>query len=478
MPGSLPTPQVVRFDALGVVDGVGAAFSPGSVLIRRADRVSSVLAVGRTGDVARHEAGGRAGMGAGRGGGDEVGVVRRPSSILTPGFVNTHAHLDLTHIGPRPFDPEGGFVGWIDMVRRGRLVDPQSIAASVRRGIDLSLAAGVVAVGDIGGAAGGRPNLTPWRTLRASGLAGVSFLEFFGIGSTQDRAGAAVDQELAEARRETGNEPCGVRLGLQPHAPNTVGSRLFRRSVELAKAHGLPLATHLAETMEEREFVARGTGPQRDLLERLGIWDDVILTDLGRGLAPAEHLEPVLREAGRAARPFLVAHMNDADDRAIEILAASRTRVAYCPRASAYFGAERVFGPHRYREMMGAGVLVALGTDSIINLPKESAGSAGIGILDEMRFLHARGGTDARALLQMGTVNGATALGLDHSGFEFGAGNPIEGLVAVRVVEENQDPPRAVDERDLAEFLLSARIAVPELLVSNNSRESSGNSGS
>lgn len=387
-----------------------------------------VLAAGPSEEVRRHPGAG------GRG----VEVVERPGSVLMPGLVNAHTHLDLTHLGPRPHDPGAGFVPWVEMIRQGRHADEAAIAASVARGARLSLLAGTVAVGDIGGAVRGRPSLAPWRALRSTGMRGVSFLEYFGIGSTARRSRAAVAEVLASASREASGR--GAALGLQPHAPNTVSTWLYGESVELARGEpARPLATHLAETPEERVFVARGTGPQRALLERLGLWEDAILGDVGRGLDPVAHLAPVL-----ALTPMLLAHVNDADDAAIRTLARSRASVVYCPHASAYFAAERHFGGHRYREMLDAGVNVALGTDSIVNLPRgsertpspgraEADAGRGMSILGEMRMLGERDGADPVTLLRMATVNGARALGLTEQAFVLGAGGPLAGLIGVDV---------------------------------------------
>ena len=327
-------------------------------------------------------------------------------------------------------------MGWIEAIRQGRRTEPDAIAASVREGIRLALAGGTVAVGDIAGAAGGRPTVAPLETLQDSPLLGVCFVEFFGIGNRLEQSTARLGRLAAELERFAIGAHRGVRPGLQPHAPNTVDLNLYLRAATL----GLPLATHLAETLDEREFVARGTGAQRRLLERLGIWDDSILERIGRGQSPVEHLAPALD----AAR-FIAAHINDCDDAAIEILARTGTCVAYCPRASAYFGAERTLGPHRYRDLNRAGVTVALGTDSIVNLPAASADAhrGGISVLDEMRLLHGRDGADPVVLLRMATINGARALGLPEAAFAFEVGSELAGLVAVEV-DGADDPVRSV----------------------------------
>jgi cytosine/adenosine deaminase-related metal-dependent hydrolase len=404
--------------------------------------------------------------------------------VLLPGFVNAHTHLDLTHLGPRPHQPDDGFVAWVEMIRAGRHAADAAIADSVRRGIELSLAAGTVAIGDIAGAPRGRPSLVPWRTMRSAGIRGVSYLEFFGIGKTAERSRAALIEALAQTSLETAVSETGTRLGLQPHAPNTVSRRLYMDALQLAATAGgsvpgakpLPVCTHLAETPEEREFVAYARGPQRDLLERLGLWDESILEELGRGQHPVQHLREVL-----AHTPMLVAHVNDADDAAIESLAATRTSVVYCPHASAYFAAERHFGPHRYRDMLAAGINVALGTDSIVNLPAGSdlaptvevptTRASGMSVLREIRILHQRDRCDPLVLLQMATTAGARALGMDERAFGFHAGVALAGLIAV----ETERGSTESGNQSVAQAFDSA--ANPELLFADKTSGVTGTLG-
>lgn len=354
-------------------------------------------------------------------------VLDRRGHILVPGLVNAHTHLDLTSLGPRPHDPARGFVPWIDMIRRDRPATPKAIEASIRRGAELTLAGGVIAVGDILGAAGGQPCTDGLAVLADSPLRGVGFVEFFGIGNRAAEAIRAID---AVAPRLAGLGSPRLRAGLQPHAPNTVSIPVYRRCVDLARTHGFPLATHLAETPEERRFIAEAAGPQRDLLERLGVWDNAELDHVGRGRRPVAHLAGVVQ-----GWPFLVAHVNDADDAAIETLAKAGTSVAYCPRASEYFGAPGVFGPHRYREMLDAGVNVCLGTDSIVNLDTHDR----ISVLDDARFLFHRDRVAPRTLIAMMTTRGAAALGMNPDAFRFTPGGELAGLVAVPI--RGDQPP-------------------------------------
>ncbi|MGV6814588.1 MAG: amidohydrolase family protein [Phycisphaerales bacterium] len=352
--------------------------------------------------------------------------------LLMPALVNAHTHLDLTHIGVVSHDPQEGFVKWIDHIRSNRKQDDSDIRHAVRMGIRASLAGGTVAVGDIAGAPSGRITDAPAHELAASPLIGVSYLEFFGIGTTEEAVIEKINHYLINTHSQSleALKHSGVTIGFQPHAPYTVGVPVYQQVTKIAQQHSMPLSTHLAETPEEHEFIAKGTGPQRTFLERFGVWQDSILDHIAKDNHPVEHLAGVLKQS-----PHLVAHVNDATDAAIGILAASNTSVAYCPRGSAYFGAHQHFGPHRYQGMLDAGVNVCLGTDSIVNLDTPNR----ISILDEMRFLHQRDGTDPKRLLHMGTTNGARALGIDESGFQLTVGNQPLGLIAIPIDPDQGD---------------------------------------
>ncbi len=400
----------------------------------RAGWPGRLLAVGTPTEIDQHEAARNA------------LVSNLPNFVIFPPTVNSHTHLDLTHIGSKTHDPEVGFVPWVSMIRSLRHLEPANIAASVAKGIHLNRGAGVAAIGDIAGAAAGgsgRSALVPASVLAQERMLGVSYIEFFGIGERLWRCAEWLPQVLAYfAQNEDsgGQNHALVRIGLQPHAPNTVDARVYEWASELAQGLDLPISTHVAETPEERMFVASGQGPQRKMLEDLGLWNDGVLERVGMGRSPIQHTLKALRGV---SRPLFV-HANDAGDADIEALGTAGAAVAYCPRASAYFGADRHFGQHRYREMIAAGVSVSLGTDSLVNLPESAGrmpsvegegGSAGRGmsVWDEARFLYQRDGTDAAVLVAMATTHGAAALGLNPGAFRLSVGSGIAGLAMVRL---------------------------------------------
>lgn len=420
MNAPLPDTGLIVYEAAGVVDAdrtlmVGEASGGVAILVEHAPNASRpmgarVLAAGARCEVAAHPSASTARR------------VHLGSAVVLPGLVNAHTHLDLTHLGPvahpAPSPPGRGFTDWAGVVMQGRRLTPEGVQESVRLGVERCLAGGVVAVGDIAGVG----SLDAYMALGESPLAGVSFVEFFGMGRRQAPAADVMRQLFASAPKARG----AVRVGLSPHATYSAGPGLYAA----ATGSGAAICTHAAETIDEREFIESGSGSVRELLARLGVWDDSILGDIGRGKRPLEHLRAVLERG-----PMLLAHVNDATDEEIDLLARTGALVAYCPRAHAYFGNAAALGPHRYRDMLSAGVTVALGTDSILNLPPDPRDERGwptLSTLDEARLLVRRDGLDARTAIALCTTLGARALGLDPRGFTLSPG-PVHGLCAVGV---------------------------------------------
>lgn len=337
-------------------------------------------------------------------------VVERPGAVLLPGLVNAHAHLDLTTVGQRPYG--GDFIEWVRLVIDARNALGYDPAAAVRHGAEASLASGVVRVGDIAGAAAAT------EALAGTDLGGVSFVELMGI-EFGDVPSTYLVERVSEFETFQADQ---LVLGLQPHAPYSTGHRLYEFAGRVNIDDGVPICTHLAETVEELQFVAEGDGPFQGLLESMGKWRGRYRGLYSEGLHPVSWLmrsDELAREPERLPR-WLCAHCNYVKDAHIERLAAFGASVAYCPRASEYFG----HTGHRYRDMLDAGVNVALGTDSIIC-------HGTLSVFDEMRRLYLRDQTDPQTLLAMATVNGMKALGQSEQNATFDE-EATPGVIAVQ----------------------------------------------
>jgi cytosine/adenosine deaminase-related metal-dependent hydrolase len=248
----------------------------------------------------------------------------------------------------------------------------------------------------------------------------VSFGEVLGmagrIGQMEERLGAAVSQAFD---RED------FRAGIEPHAPYSLDLAGYRRCLEEARSRGLPLTTHLAETPDEREFLARHTGEFRRLWDALGGWTE--------GVSRAEG-GPIraMGDIGLLDYPAVLAHVNYVDDEDLAILARGRASVVYCPRTHAYFGHR----PHRFAAMLARGINVAVGTDS-------AASSPDLDLMEDLRLVHRqRPDVAVETLFEMATVRGARALGMgervgtieagktaDLCVFAVGAGEPLREVL-------------------------------------------------
>jgi cytosine/adenosine deaminase-related metal-dependent hydrolase len=172
---------------------------------------------------------------------------------------------------------------------------------------------------------------------------------------------------------------------------------LFRGLVDLAVATRAPLAMHLAETREELQLLADGTGDFVPFLEELGVWRPQAIP---RGSRPLDYL----REMARVDSALAI-HGNYLAADEIDFLAAHpNVSVVYCPRTHAFFG----HAPHPWRLLLSRGVNVALGTDS-------SASNPDLSLWNELLFLRRLApDNDPALLLKLGTWNGAIALGIGH----------------------------------------------------------------
>jgi cytosine/adenosine deaminase-related metal-dependent hydrolase len=343
-------------------------------------------------------------------------VLDLPDRLLIPGLVNAHAHLDLTDLGPRPLG--GSFLDWLGGVMADRPRDADTVTAAVRHGAAMSRQAGVAWIGDVAHSS------AAVTARKDTELPGVTYLECVGLGSRQPQRWRETLTTLDALPHElpvSGSEPRGVVLGLSPHAPYSAGRSLYAAAVEFSRERALRLCTHAAESPRELEFVRNGTGPFRDLLVKLG-HTDADLADAVTGLHPIDHLEPYLRKAR-----WLLVHCNELEDHHLDLLRKARASVAYCPVASDYFGfpapaSDGTPRRHRYRDLLDAGVNVALGTDSIVCQSPDNPQP--LSIFAQMRHLHQRDGTHPQTLLAMATLHGLRALLIDDRLATFAPGAP------------------------------------------------------
>lgn len=307
-------------------------------------------------------------------------------TVIGPGFINAHTHLELTECAEQ-IPPSHDFVDWLRRLMHDRTTNPPNAARvtrSIADGIRQSLAAGVTTIGDITR----MPRLSR-AALAASKVPIVSFGEIITIGSRRAELTAQIQTAL-----DSNHASETLRIAISPHAPYTVEPEAMTTCAGAADDRAAPICVHIAETPEEAEFTRAATGPLADYLRERGLWDNEIPA---AGCGPVE----LLARTDLLTSRTVLAHANYIDDRDVELIAAAGTSVAYCPRTHHAFGHQ----PHPFRALQAAGANVCIGTDSLASNPSLS-------VLDELRFLRT-GYPDfpAEKLFAMGTIHGANALG-------------------------------------------------------------------
>jgi cytosine/adenosine deaminase-related metal-dependent hydrolase len=303
-----------------------------------------------------------------------------PDSVILPGFVNAHSHLEYE--GYAGFGDGMSFAPWIaiHVQRKSRLslADMDDLA---RAGAAACLRSGITTVGDCsfsGSAATACAEL---------GLRAIVYLEVFG------RDGSALSRFEENRERVAAAWSERVRPGISPHAPYTCGVPLY----EACAALGLPLATHFSESEAEVAYLAGGGGPWASFAE-------LLVEPYGRSAIEA------LAEASVLGPATIAAHCVYLTPAELELLAAHDVAVAHCPRSNALLGC----GIAPLGELRAAGLRVAIGTDSPASTPS-------FDLFDELRAaIYAARGRERRAdalsaadALELATLGAARALGLD-----------------------------------------------------------------
>lgn len=317
------------------------------------------------------------------------------NAAILPGFINCHAHLELSAMRGALDDVEHDFKSWLLKINdlRSNMTEANIEAAAVAGAME-GVAAGVTCFGDIG-----RYGHAGVAALKQVGLRGIVFqeTEF----SPDNRTAEDDFLKLATKFEQLKSEETDlVKVGISPHSPYTVSSRLFELIAQYSILNRVPLSIHASESSDEMDLLVKGEGFFTKVYERFDVeWRSPHCT-------PIEYLE---RLGVLSTRPLL-AHCVTVTDSDIERIAATRASIAHCPKSNAKFG----HGYAPFEKFLDAGIAVGLGSDSV-------ASNNVCDLLEESRFaaLTARNrpGTKrfitAKEVLEAATLGGAKALGLD-----------------------------------------------------------------
>ncbi|PYO95290.1 MAG: hypothetical protein DMD60_13440 [Gemmatimonadetes bacterium] len=339
----------------------------------------------------------------------EARALDFPQARLLPGLVNTHTHLELTHLAGK--DAEREFAGWIRTLRALKdATSPEEFSHSAEQGVRDAWAAGVTCVADTGSTG------TPLEALARLGGRGIYYQEVFGPDPTKCGASMAeLEQAVARLRRFASSH---LSLGISPHAPYTVSEPLYRAVAEFARRDALPLAVHLAESRDETALVRDGAGSFAEALRARGI------PVTPRGCSPVEYL--LRLGVLEHATGWLCIHCVQVDERDIDILRQAGVGLAHCPRSNRAHG----HGTAPLAAFRRAGLRVGLGTDSVVSVGDSSLWAEA-----------AAAGLDGEDALRMLTLEGARALGREDEIGSLEVGKQADLVVFPSTILHRPPPP-------------------------------------
>jgi len=312
-------------------------------------------------------------------------------SVIIPGLINAHTHLELTAMRGYLENEETNFFAWLRKLTLARLelMTSDDIHVSAIWGACEAARAGITAVGDASDSAA-----SSMRALKEVGLRGIVFQESFGPDpNLVSENFEKLTTKVAELRSF---ESARVKVGVSPHAPYTVCGLQLELIAGFAESEQLPLMMHAAESAAEDSLIRQGCGLFAEGLAGRNIeWKTP-------GVSPIQYLN----ERGVLRVHPLLAHCIRVDEHDVETIVESSSKIAHCPKSNAKLG----HGRAPFAEFLRRNAVICLGSDSV-------ASNNTCDILEEARFAALVARSDAHVsasdVFKAATKGGAHCLELE-----------------------------------------------------------------
>ncbi|MBC6110985.1 amidohydrolase family protein [Pedobacter fastidiosus] len=309
--------------------------------------------------------------------------VEKYKGAIVPGFINTHCHLELSHLmGQIP--EKTGLVEFVQSIIKNRQSDVEQINLAMQMADEEMFDNGIVAIGDIS-------NHIASKAIKAtSKIYYHTFVEAMGF--NPERANAIMDYAIGIK-----NDFLPLSASVVPHAPYSVSKELFTLINEEAQNNNTFISIHNQETTDENSFFESKTGGFLDLYKFLGL--DI------------SFFEPTGKTSLQTWLPFikkqktLLVHNTVSSKADIEFAKQNHSDLYWClcPQANLYIENNLP----NVDLLMERKVKITLGTDSL-------ASNHQLNILSEMKTLQQKKEVPFEKLLKWATVNGAEFLNLEH----------------------------------------------------------------
>ncbi len=343
---------------------------------------------------------------------DVADVVDLGDSILIPGLVNAHSHLEFAGLKGK-IPPTSSFTEWVlQLLWLNHELSPEEKKDGIRQGIEALIRGGTTTLAD---------HRSPSVGLIPTPFRESIFLEVGGVTEEKTREMLRLAEKLLQD---------DFQGQVSPHSfysvPKPVLAELFSRF-----AGEFPLSIHTLENREEDDFFRVGSGPLYDLIHERSEGADYV------------DESPIvwLKKNDALSSRLMLIHGNHLTDEEIRLLRDSGASVIHCPGSHLYFDNT----PFPLKSLVKTGIRVGLGTDSW-------ASNESLSMLGQMRLMK-RSFPDfgEEEILTMATQNGAIALGRGSEIGTIEVGKKAD-LVAVPLLRGDVDPYEALFLADEVNF--------------------------
>lgn len=349
--------------------------------------------------------------------GEDVEIYQ---GILSPGFINAHCHLELSHL-KNAIPEKTGLVNFVFKVVSERHFAEEEILAAAEIAEEEMKKKGIVAVGDISNntfslAQKQKKNLQYYNFIETSGwLPQVAEIRF------------EKSKEIFDAFEEK-----GLRASIVPHAPYSVSRELWKKIVPYFS--GKTISIHNQETVHEDEFFMEGKGDFTKMYEMMKIDNSFYRAQNIRSV------ESYFRKFSNAVSVILV-HNTFTKQEDIDFINATKNSnqlisFCLCPNANLYI--ENCLPDVDL--FIKKDCNIVLGTDSL-------ASNHQLDILEEMKtIIHKFPLIKTETLLKWATINGAKALQMESFLGSFEKGKK-PGVVLIENVDGEKITQKSTAKR-------------------------------
>ncbi|RTL58559.1 MAG: amidohydrolase [Sphingobacteriales bacterium] len=323
--------------------------------------------------------------------GDNIESV---NGILTPGLINCHCHLELSHLKD-VIPPQTGLIEFLCSVVTKRGFSPEVIQQRIIEAEKEMYENGIVAVGDIG-------NTADTAAVKSkSRIRWQNFVEVLGFTDARAEENIAhYKNVLSKLESALQSSAIGHRSSLVPHAPYSISPKTF----ELINANtkNQIISLHNQEHPAEDELYKTGGGDYLKLFKIFGIEQSPF------PITGKSSIRSVLPHFNNGQTIFLIhnTYMPEEDVQwANEYAANNNIKLVYCFCINANLYIENKVPP--VEMLMKNNVQLTLGTDSY-------SSNWQLSITKEIQSMHQHfPALPLETILQWATINGAKALQWD-----------------------------------------------------------------